>query len=170
MSHHLTFVQGLREAGFRMTPQREMILSVICDGGGHITADAILKRVRDRYPYLNKSAVYRTLDLLTQLGLVNPTDFGSGCIEYELHEHPHHHHLLCRHCGRRIQVQAEVFAPLEKALYARYGFSPDLDHFAIFGTCRQCRRSAKSRGLSAHPNHLHDPLHRSARGGSHAHS
>lgn len=138
MSHHAAFMQELREAGCRLTPQREMILSVICESGCHLTAEDILTRVRARYPYLNKSAVYRTLDLLTRLNLINQADFGGGRIEYEIHQHPRHHHLLCRKCHRRIQVAESVFAPLEKTLLAEYGFSADLEHFAIFGTCRRC--------------------------------
>ena len=146
MSHHTTFLDDLRQAGHRLTPQREMILSVICESGGHLTADDVLTRVRARYPYLNKSAVYRTLDLLSHLGIITQTDFGSGRIEYEVQQHPRHHHLLCRRCGKRIQVDEHLFDPLEKGLRSDYGFIPDLDHFAIFGTCRNCStRQAKGR-------------------------
>jgi len=140
--HHTGFLDELRESGHRLTPQREMILSAICDCQGHVTADEILKRVRKRYPYINKSAVYRTLDLLVQLNLVNPTDFGQGCVEYEMHRHPHHHHLLCRNCHTMVEVDERIFATLEKTLRTDYGFVADLDHFAIFGLCRKC--SAKS--------------------------
>ncbi len=142
MSHHSEFLQGLRAAGCRLTPQREMVLSVICDSGGHLTADEILTSVRERYPYLNKSAVYRTLDLLTRLNLVNQADFGRGCIEYEMHLHPHHHHLLCRQCGKRIQIEAGLFTPLEKALQTQYGFRAEFDHFAIYGLCEKCQAHA----------------------------
>ncbi len=145
MSHHTTMLRDLRQAGYRLTPQREMILSVICESDGHLTADDVLQRVREHYPYLNKSAVYRTLELLTQLGFVNPTDFGGGRIEYEMHQHPHHHHLVCRRCGKRIEVDQHIFAPLDKTLRAEYGFAGDLDHFAIFGTCRKCQKAESSR-------------------------
>ena len=143
MSHHTAFIEDLRQKGHRLTPQREMILSVICESdGGHFTADDILQRTHARYPYLNKSAVYRTLELLTRLGMVNQTDFGQGHVEYELHRHPHHHHLLCRHCGRRTQVDERVFMALQTALREEYGFVADLDHFAVFGTCRKCSTPA----------------------------
>ncbi len=141
MSHHIALIEDLRQKGHRLTPQREMILSVICESGGHFTADNILQRAHARYPYLTKSAVYRTLELLTRLGMVNQTDFGEGYVEYELHQHPHHHHLLCRHCGHSVQVDEKIFAPLEKALHTRYGFDADLDHLAIFGTCRECQKT-----------------------------
>jgi Fur family ferric uptake transcriptional regulator len=141
---HAEYLTRLREQGHRLTPQREMVLAVVCETAGHISADDVLKSVRKRYPYLNKSAVYRTLDLLTRLGFVNPTDMGQGRVEYEMHRHPHHHHLVCRHCGTRIEVDERVFAPLEKKLHAEYGFSADLDHFAIFGLCRKCQKTSAS--------------------------
>ena len=139
MSHHLGMVNDLRQAGHRLTPQREMILSVIRASDGHLTADDILQRVRTRYSPLNKSAVYRTLDLLTRLDLVNEIDFRQGRVEYEIHQHPHHHHLLCRNCGKRTEIDDRFFVSLEKTLRAEYGFSPDLDHFAIRGLCRKCQ-------------------------------
>ncbi|MBI5302345.1 MAG: transcriptional repressor [Chloroflexi bacterium] len=129
---------NLRQRGHRLTPQREMVLSVICESEGHISADDILARVRARYPYLNKSAVYRTLDLLAQLNLVNVTDFGEGRALYEMHRDPHHHHLICRKCHTMSEVDERVFASLEKKLLDDYGFVADLDHFAIWGLCRKC--------------------------------
>jgi Fur family ferric uptake transcriptional regulator len=138
---HTELLGQLRGKGHRLTPQREMVLSVICEGDGHLTAEDILKRVRKRYPQMNKSAVYRTLDLLTRLGLVNPTDFGQGRVEYEIHQHPHHHHLICRNCRAMFEVEERAFAPLEKTLRADYGFFADLDHFAIFGLCHKCQKA-----------------------------
>ncbi len=134
-------LDDLRQKGHRLTPQREMVLSVICESQGHVSADEILKRARKRYPYINKSAVYRTLDLLTRINLVHPTDLGQGCIEYEIHRHPHHHHLLCRKCHKMVEVDESVFGSLEKTLRDDYGFFADLDHFAIFGLCRKCQKT-----------------------------
>ncbi len=140
MPNRATLLDGLRQSGHRLTPQREMVLSVICESGCHLTADEILRRARERYPYLGKSAVYRTLDLLSHIGLVNPTDCGGGQMEYEIHQHPHHHHLICRRCGKRISIDENVFVPLQEALQTEYGFVADLDHFAIFGICRKCSK------------------------------
>jgi Fur family transcriptional regulator, ferric uptake regulator len=140
--HHTEFLQDLRQSGYRRTPQREMILDVICESSGHITADEIIARVHKKFGFLNKSAVYRTLDLLTQIGLVNPTDFGNGSVTYEVHRDPHHHHIVCRKCGKMSRVDADVFATVEKRLRAEYSFSPDLDHFAIFGVCAKCKKSS----------------------------
>jgi Fur family transcriptional regulator, ferric uptake regulator len=141
MSHHTEMVETLRASGHRLTPQRESVLAVIADCQAHLTAEEILRRVRTRYPYLNKSAVYRSLDLLTQIGLVTQTDLGQGRVQYELHEHPHHHHLICRNCGTVSRVDHDSFQPLGKRLMQKYGFQADLDHFAVFGTCRKCQKS-----------------------------
>jgi Fur family ferric uptake transcriptional regulator len=143
MSHHTAMVQTLRATGHRLTPQRESVLAVIADSHVHLTAEEILRRARERYPYLNKSAVYRSLGMLTQIGLVTQTDCGRGRIEYELHQHPHHHHLICRDCHKTLEVEHALFAALEKNLLARYGFQADLDHFAIFGHCRKCQSKKK---------------------------
>jgi Fur family ferric uptake transcriptional regulator len=145
MSHHHTaMLADLREKGRRLTPQREIVLSVICESEGHISAEEILTRVRARYPYLNKSAVYRTLDLLAQLNLVNVTDFGAGRALYELHRDPHHHHLVCRQCRKITDTDARIFDSIEKKLLAEYGFRADLDHFAIWGVCRKCAKPTKA--------------------------
>lgn len=138
--HPSTLVQQLRDKGYRLTPQREMVLAVLCQTPGHISAEDILQAVRKRYPYVNKSAVYRTLDILTAIGLVNPTDLGQGRVEYEIHHHPHHHHLVCRQCKTMIEAEARLFSSLEKSLHAEYGFTADLNHFAIFGLCRKCQK------------------------------
>ena len=135
------WVERLRQCGHRLTPQREMIIQVVNASEGHLTADEIIARVRKHYPHLNKSAVYRTLDLLIGLGLVNPTDLGQGCITYEAHRDPHHHHLICQRCGKIAQVDASIFASVERKLREEYAFAPCLDHFAIFGLCEKCQRT-----------------------------
>jgi Fur family transcriptional regulator, ferric uptake regulator len=144
VAHHIEMLADLRQRGHRLTPQREMVLAVICESEGHISADHILECVRARYPYINKSAVYRTLDLLAQLNLVNVTDFGEGRTLYEIHRHPHHHHLICRKCRHVVNVDERMLTPLAKSLRAEYGFQADLDHFAIWGTCNKCAKQIGS--------------------------
>ncbi len=143
MSNHDELVKTLRRAGYRVTPQRESVLSVLGECGGHVTAEQVLARVRERYPYLNKSAVYRSLDLLADLSLVTVTDLGQGRVEYELHNHPHHHHLICRGCGKIVQVDNRCFSTLEKGLRQNYGFEADLTHFAVFGRCHNCSKKGR---------------------------
>ena len=152
MTQHTELVKSIRATGHRLTPQRESVLSVIADSEGHLTAEQILARVRERYPYLNKSAVYRNLDLLTQLGLITVIDVGHGHVEYELHHHPQHHHLICRNCNSVQQIDHSAFTALGRKLEREFGFHPDLDHFAIFGTCRACRTRLAKRSKPQRSN------------------
>ena len=153
MTHQAEMISTLRATGHRLTPQREMVLTVIAESNRHVTAEQVLERVRARYPYLNKSAIYRALDLLTRLDLITQTDCGRGRVEYELHRHPHHHHIVCRNCDKMEEVQHASFAALEKNLQSLYGFQADLDHFAIFGLCRKCQakvgRTKSTHGVTA---------------------
>jgi Fur family transcriptional regulator, ferric uptake regulator len=103
----------------------------------HLTVEDILAQVIERYPSTNKTTVYRTLELLSSLGIVNVTDLGMGRLEYELQSHPHHH-LICEKCHTRIEVDDSLLEPLRTSLLQHYGFVTDLDHFALFGICPDC--------------------------------
>ena len=130
---------ALRRAGQRLTPQRMMVLSVLAEQGGHMSAEEILAMIRQEYPYLNLSTVYRTLDLFVELGLVAQTDLGEGVRQFELvGSHPHHH-LICQRCGDIIEVSDDLLGPLRQTLREQFGFKARMDHFAIFGICRSCR-------------------------------
>ena len=80
-----------------------MVLEVLAAHPGHITAEKVLNAVQKRYPYVNKTTVYRTLELLTELGLASMTHMGGNQYEYELLESPHHH-LICKVCGDVIEL------------------------------------------------------------------
>lgn len=142
MNDHRELVQSLRGSGHRLTPQREMVLGVIADSETHLTAEQVLAQVRERYPHLNKSAVYRSLDLLTEIGLVTVIDLGGGKVEYELFRQPSHHHLVCQKCKHVTVIDDTLLVPLGRKIEAEYGFRPNLHHFAIFGTCAKCRVGA----------------------------
>jgi Fur family ferric uptake transcriptional regulator len=141
-------LNDLRQAGYRLTPQREVVICVLGETREHLTAREIWRRARRRLPHLNKSAVYRALDVLTHLSLVNPIDLGQGEIQYELNVQPHHHHLVCQNCGKITDIDEHAFGALEKILRTEYGFAPFLFHFAIFGICRECQRKVKNRRVS----------------------
>jgi Fur family ferric uptake transcriptional regulator len=145
MSGHSTAAESLRDEGYRLTPQRMMILKIIYDSQGHISAEEIHQRVRQQYPFVDISTVYRTLNLLKKLRLITETDLGGGSVRYECLEHGRHHHLVCRQCGASFPLEHSLLAPLEKRLLREYGFAADLDHFAIFGLCPKCRAQPAER-------------------------
>ncbi len=142
MSGHGTAAESLRDEGYRLTPQRMMILDIIYATQGHATAEEIHQRVRQQYPFVDISTVYRTLNLLKKLRLISETDLGGGSVRYERLERGRHHHLVCRQCGASFPLEHSLLAPLEQRLLRKYGFAADLDHFAIFGLCQECRSQA----------------------------
>ncbi len=129
----------LREQGYRLTPQRLMILSAIESSDAHISAEEIYAQVVAKYPHVNISTVYRTLELLKRLGLVTETDFGEGRVRYHPAGKGHHHHLVCQDCGAIIDLDESVLTPVKDVLLREYKFSADLRHLAIFGRCVKCR-------------------------------
>jgi Fur family ferric uptake transcriptional regulator len=139
MTTHPTIGESLRQEGYRLTPQRMMILSIIRDSSDHISAEEIHEKVRQQYPFVNISTVYRTLNLLKKLRLISETDLGEGYVRYELLERGRHHHLVCRQCGKSFAFADELLKPLQRRLLKDYGFAADVDHFAIFGLCQRCR-------------------------------
>ena len=134
---------SLREVGYRLTPQRMMILSIFNESEGHITAEAIHERVCRDYPFVDISTVYRTLQLLKKLRLVTDTDLGSGVVQYELSERGRHHHLVCRACGYTAPLDASLLEPLARRIEKTHRFRADLEHFAIFGLCSQCQTGSR---------------------------
>ncbi len=139
MSHHTGLVESVRGQGYRMTPQREMILDAI-HREGHVTADEIYQRVCAKTPAINLATVYRTLELLKALGIVTAIDTGDGCVHYELAGKQPHHHLVCEGCGHTLELDCDVLLPLEQELLRRYGFVMNLNHLALFGTCPDCQK------------------------------
>jgi len=130
----------LTEQGYRLTPQRIMVISAIEDSDGHISAEEIYAQVIAKYPQVNISTVYRTLGLLKRLGLVTETDLGEGRVRYHPVGKGHHHHLVCQDCGTIIDLDESVLTSLKGALLREYQFSADLRHLAIFGRCVQCSK------------------------------
>ncbi len=128
----------LTERGYRLTPQRIMIFSAIENSDHHISAEEIYAQIVVKYPNVNISTVYRTLELLERLGLVTKTDLGEGRVRYHPAEKGHHHHLVCRECGAIVDLDESLLAPLKGALLREYEFIADLKHLAILGRCVNC--------------------------------
>jgi len=117
-----------------------MILSAIENSNNHISAEEIYAQIVAKYPNVNISTVYRTLELLKRLGLVTETDLGEGRVRYHPAEKGHHHHLVCRECGAIIDLDESLLAPLKSALLQEYKFVADLRHLAILGRCVNCSK------------------------------
>ncbi len=138
MTGHFKLIEDLRQRGYRLTPQREMILLAIHQSEGHASAEEIYEKVQTLNPCVDISTVYRTLELLKDLHLVSETDLGGGCLRYELISKGRHHHVVCRKCGKMMCVDHSLLVPLEATLLEEYGFKADIEHLAIFGLCKEC--------------------------------
>jgi Fur family ferric uptake transcriptional regulator len=141
----------LREVGQRVTPQRLVILGAFGPPGDHLTADEIFAEVECFAPAINRSTVYRTLELFRDIGLISETDLGGGVRQYELLEHGRHHHLICRDCGEMVELDDAVIEPLRQAARERYGFEPCIEHLALFGWCAECAATRQRNGDDASP-------------------
>ncbi len=133
----------LREKGYRLTPQRELVLAAVNELA-HATPEQVCARVQETASGINISTVYRTLELLEELGLVRHAHLGHGAPSYHPAGHHHHLHLVCRDCGTVSQVGVDVAGPLTEAVRTAEGFEVDLEHFAIYGRCRGCAMRAQS--------------------------
>ena len=142
MSGHFNLFESLRQQGYRLTPQREMVLEAVHECQGHVSAEEIYAKVQARNPYVHISTVYRTLELLKQLHIVCEIDLGGGVVCYELAGERRHHHLICQQCGAVLEVDDKMLTSLRDTLRQEYGFEAHLEHLAIFGCCRHCQEKA----------------------------
>ena len=127
----------LRRRGYRLTPQRQLVLEAVGQLG-HATPEEIVTAVRRTASGVNISTVYRTLELLEELGLVQHAHLGHGASTYSVTSDDDHVHLVCRDCGGIEEAPPSVVATVVAELAATRGFSVDVGHFAVFGRCRDC--------------------------------
>jgi Fur family transcriptional regulator, ferric uptake regulator len=129
--------EELRARGYRLTPQRQLVLEAVYELE-HATPDQILEHVRERASGVNVSTIYRTLELLEEIGLVTHTHLSHGAPTYHSAAVPQHVHLVCRSCKSVYDVDPEVVEPLVTRLHEGEGFETDVAHLTIFGLCRKC--------------------------------
>jgi Fe2+ or Zn2+ uptake regulation protein len=127
----------LRAQGGRVTTSRRAILETFLGMGGHVTAEMLTAQVQASQPDVHESTVYRFLDDLERLGVVDHVHLGHGAAVYHLAADAHHH-LVCDRCGAVVEVPEELFAGLRSRLHEDFGFTLQPRHFAVTGRCRTC--------------------------------
>ena len=137
---------ALRARGLRATPQRRLVLDAVT-ALGHGTPEQVCERVQRVAPSLSLSTVYRTLELLEELGVVSHTHLGHGAPTYYPAGHADHIHLVCSRCGSVGEADVEHARPLAAEVVAHYQFETDLTHLSLHGLCLDCRGS-RSREVS----------------------
>ena len=127
----------LRARGYRLTPQRQLVLEAVTHLG-HATPEDVHGWVVERSSGVSISTVYRTLELLEEVGLVKHAHLSHGAPTYHTAAAPEHVHLVCRDCGAVTEVEPAVVAPLVDTLRDTQGFTADVGHLTVFGSCREC--------------------------------
>jgi len=140
--HHAR--ETLRKAGYRLTPQRVAVWEAVRRGGRHRTAEEIAAEVQQTLPEVNVSTVYRTLELLVGLELVQETRLAGVATYYEVAPEPVHHHYVCTRCGAVGHFADALLDPLRKELTDSDGFSVSEARLTVFGLCRKCREQVSA--------------------------
>ena len=139
MTHYtIDYETMLHQRGFRVTPQRRLILDVICEGHGHTTFDEIYARLQAKRSSINQATLYRALDFFEKVHLVVSAEI-NGQTVYEIASPQHHHHLLCRNCGWIGVLDHAELRDLAAHLLHAHGFQADVDHLIITGLCNRCQ-------------------------------
>ncbi len=139
MHHYVTNSnEMLRKRGYRLTPQRYLILSVIQEADEHISVEQITERVQQRNPYVSLSTIYRTLELLRELSLVRENHLPGEQPRYEAAEGQAHHHLVCRRCRAIIHLDRALLGNLNEQLQEQYHFHTLTLDLVAAGYCDAC--------------------------------
>lgn len=128
----------LRERGLRWTPQRRVLVEVLAQADGHISSAALVERCREVDPQTIPSTVYRTLDVLEELGVIRHNHAADGREEFHVMPETEHGHLHCTTCGGSWDIEAAEAAELVRSLSRRRGFAVDLSHLSVVGLCLGC--------------------------------
>ena len=139
MSCASLYASQLRARGFRMTSQRLAILHVLQHSGRHLSPSEVYVQAKRDLASLTEPTVYRTLEFLAEIGLVMPAHKGNGHLVYEIAHH-NHHHLVCRGCGRNVEVEHGLLGSLYRKLESSSGFRLTGSHLTFFGLCPDCQK------------------------------
>jgi len=132
------FQSGLRENHRKLTRPRQVVLDIITQANHHLTPAEIYRKAKVKYPQLGLTTVYRTLDLLVELGYIQRVHFAEGCHSYAAIARPHGHHLVCSVCGRAEEFQDCDLDPLVKSLQTKTGYTIDVHVLELMGRCPDC--------------------------------
>ncbi len=154
---------AIKAAGRRVTVQRAAVMDAIREIGGHAPVDRIVARLRESHPQIDIATVYRTVDLLGRLHIINEVRVGDVSHYEYAAPGSHHGHMVCEHCGETFHLPPEHLRELRDRLRADAGFDLHAEHLTLSGLCRECVRDV----AHSHSGHSHAPGRRDAhaRGG-----
>jgi Fe2+ or Zn2+ uptake regulation protein len=134
-------VAKFEERGMRWTVQRQLVLQIILERAGHLTVDDVYAEVAKTFPSVNRSTIYRTMETLSEMGLLVEMHGGGNLRRYELvHANPHYH-ATCTKCGGEIEVANEVVDKLLADIWQQFHLQLKLEHFLGMGLCSICHQN-----------------------------
>jgi Fur family ferric uptake transcriptional regulator len=142
MAHELerrALANYLDENNLKHTRQREAILEVFLEARGHITSEDLSKNVRELYPHIGHTTVYRTIKLLCDAGLAAERRFDEGATRYET-KRQHHDHLVCLRCGKIIEFESSMIEGAQQDIAKRHGFHLLRHRHELYGYCSDCQQ------------------------------
>lgn len=129
---------ALKDRGYKLTEQRRLIIRAFIESPVHHTAQEIFDMVREKCSEINFSTIYRNLELLSELEIINKLHIESGISHYELTGLAHHHHIICKKCGATQEIDICPYAGLEEEKLKFLGFKATGHKFEIYGYCSKC--------------------------------
>jgi len=135
--------QVLNVTGLRVTNQRALIMDILRQGDGHLDADEVYRRAREKQPRLSLSTVYRTLQALKRVGLVEEVHIDETRHCYEMKPTTEHHHLVCLECGRVVEFQYPLARLVKRKVVEAKDFEITGSEVRMTGYCPTCRRKRK---------------------------
>jgi Fur family ferric uptake transcriptional regulator len=139
-----TVRKALSERGLRNTRQREVLTEIFFGSTGHLSLDELLALARERDEGIGYATVYRTLKLLTDLGLAHERQFSDGHTRYEPADDEHHDHLICTRCGAIVEFEEPAIEALQEAVAARHGYLLRSHRMELYGLCPRCHAASPS--------------------------
>jgi Fur family transcriptional regulator, ferric uptake regulator len=139
MPHDSQLKRSLSTSGRRLTGQRRLLLQLIQEHGGHLDAHELYRLAVERNPRLSLSTVYRTMNLLRDLGLVDEVHLGEDHHHYELKTHARHCHLVCGNCGAVVEIGCELIEELKATVARQHDFEITEARIDLVGLCGKCR-------------------------------
>jgi Fur family ferric uptake transcriptional regulator len=130
----------LRSRGYRITPQRLAVLQAL-HKGGHTTPAQVFERIKQVIPAMTETTVYRTLEFLTENGVLLSTNSSNGHITYELAQSDHHH-MVCQVCGLEVDLNHNRVQPFYDQIEKETGFHLNGGHLTLMGKCSQCKENS----------------------------
>ncbi|MFF2481863.1 Fur family transcriptional regulator [Paenibacillus sp. NPDC058071] len=146
-----TINRKLKTKGFKLTSQREATVRVLLENEkDHLSAEDVFLLIKPKYPEIGLATVYRTLELLSELHIVEKVNFGDGAARFDLRSNDqahHHHHLICTKCGTVEEIKEDWLLPLENRVQAEFGFTVTDHRLDFQGICKACKAKSNDKAV-----------------------